>query len=67
MYDPVPSYWSGTIPSYRSGTLPSYQTVDRNINCCLENNINLHFILWLILILTLIIAIKYILKKKKWI
>lgn len=32
--------------------LPSYHTVDRGyINCCLENAINLDFILWLILFL----------------
>jgi len=42
----VPSYWSGNPPSYRTGTLPSYQSVHSGyINCCLENNINLFYIL----------------------
>jgi len=44
------------VPSYRSGTLPSYQSID--INCCLENSINLDFILWLMLVLTIIILIR---------
>jgi hypothetical protein len=41
-----PSYETGVIPSYRSGTLPTYQSMEGiNINCCLENNINLEIIL----------------------
>jgi hypothetical protein len=41
-----PTYYTGSIPFYRSGTLPHYQSVDGiNINCCLENNINLEIIL----------------------
>jgi hypothetical protein len=42
IYDRIQSY----PPSYRSGTLPSYYTNDgRLINCCLEDNINLDYIL----------------------
>src|SRR6266436_91715 len=41
-YDRISDY--GRVPSYRTGTPPIYQSVDRlNINCCLENNINLYF------------------------
>ena len=43
-YDRISDY--GRLPSYRTGTPPIYQSVDRlNINCCLENNINLFDIL----------------------
>ncbi len=43
-YDRISDY--GRVPSYRTGTPPIYQSVDRlNINCCLENNINLFYIL----------------------
>jgi len=44
--------------------VPSYHTIDRwNINCCLENSINLDYI-WIILIcfLILILIWKYIFK-----
>lgn len=45
-YDRVPTFYSGNPPSYRTGTLPSYQSVDRfYINSCLENSINLDYIL----------------------
>jgi hypothetical protein len=41
---------------------PSYHTVDRfNINSCLENAINLEFILWLILFFMLILLIRKLL------
>lgn len=56
-----PTYQSGTPPtynSYQSGTLPSYQSIDRfNINCSLENAINLDYVLWLILFLILVLLI----------
>lgn len=53
-YERAPSYWSGSPPSY--------QTVDRwNINSCLENSINLEFILWLILFFMLIVLIRKLL------
>lgn len=43
-YERISDY--GRVPSYRSGTLPIYQSIDGlNINCCLENNINLFDIL----------------------
>jgi len=50
--DRVPSYYTGQpAPSYYSGgNPPSFNTVDRiYINCSLEDNINLDYILWLIL------------------
>lgn len=58
-----PTYYSGSNPPfYRSGTLPYYQSVDGiNINCCLEENINLDLILWLILFFILVILIRKVL------
>lgn len=51
-----PSYETGVIPSYRSGTLPTYQSIEGiNINCCLENNINLEIILLVFIFLCFLI------------
>jgi|HubBroStandDraft_2_1064218.scaffolds.fasta_scaffold59268_2 hypothetical protein len=63
----VQSYWSGDPPSYQTRipssyqTLPSYHT---NINSCLENAINLDFILWFILFFMVILLIIYHLKSR---
>jgi hypothetical protein len=55
----LPSFWSSIPPSYRSETLPYYQSVDGiNINCCLENSINLNYILWLILFFIFLLTIR---------
>lgn len=56
-----PSYQPGNPPSYRSESLPNYYIDDRGyINSCLENAINLEFILWLILFsIVLILIIKF--------
>jgi hypothetical protein len=58
--DRVPSYYTGQqVPSYRSGTLPYYQSVEGiNINCCLENNINLEIILLVFIFLCFLILWK---------
>lgn len=59
------SDYNGTLPSYWSGTPPSYQTTDRiNINCCLENSINLDFILLLLILFFILILIIIILIRK---
>jgi hypothetical protein len=52
-----PTYYTGPNPPfYQSGTLPYYQSVDGiNINSCLENSINLDFILIIIAFLVLTI------------
>ena len=43
--------------------VPSYHTVDRwNINCCLENSINLDYF-WIILICFLILMLYFIIRK----
>lgn len=48
----------GRVPSYRTGTPPIYQSIGRlNINCCLENNINLFYIL--IAIILGILLVRY--------
>ena len=53
-YERISDY--GRVPSYRTGTPPIYQSVDRfNIDCCLENSINLDFILIIIAFLVLTI------------
>jgi hypothetical protein len=58
-YSYPPSYETGVIPSYRSGTLPHYQSVDGiNINCCLEDNINLDYIFYIILFLIILLYIR---------
>jgi DNA polymerase type B, organellar and viral len=49
------------VHSYWSSTPPSYHTTDGlNINSCLENAINLDFILWLILFFIFIFIVKYL-------
>jgi len=54
-----PTYYSGSIPFYRSGSLPHYQSVDGiNINCCLENNINLEIILLVFIFICFLILWK---------
>jgi len=53
--NPLPVRWENP-PFYRSGTLPHYQSVDGiNINCCLENNINLEIILLIFIFLCFLI------------
>jgi hypothetical protein len=59
--DRVPSYYTGQhAPSYFSGgNPPSFNTVDRGfINCSLEDNINLDYILLLILFCVFLILIR---------
>jgi hypothetical protein len=59
--DRVPTYYSGQpAPSYYSGgNPPSFNTIDRGfINCSFEDNINLDYILWLILFLILALILK---------
>ena len=62
----VPSYSTGNYgrpPTYLSGnsTLPSYQPIDRlNINSCLENAINLDYILWIILFFMFFFIVRYL-------
>lgn len=59
-WERVPTYYSGQhAPSYFSGgNPPSFNTVDRfNINSCLENDINLDFIMITFLILIFLILI----------
>ena len=59
--DRVPSYYTGQhAPSYFSGgNPPSFNTVDRGlINCSLEDNINLDYILWLILFCVFLLLIR---------
>jgi hypothetical protein len=58
----APSYETGAAPSYQTGTAPSYQTLpsyQTNINSCLENVINIDYILWFILIFIIILLIIY--------
>lgn len=61
----APTYYTGpNPPSYQSGILPRYQSVDGIdfiANSCLENTINLDFLIILIsiLIITLLIRQKY--------
>lgn len=55
--------FSGVPPSYSTGYPPSYNYLDRYfINSFLENNINLNFIFWLIIISILVILILKILQ-----
>lgn len=59
--DRVPSYYTGQpAPSYFSGgNPPSFNTVDRGfIHCSLEDNINLDYILWLILFCVFLLLIR---------
>lgn len=52
------------VPSFSSGNPPSYHTIDRwYINSYLENNINLDFILWLILFFILVFIIFILIRK----
>ena len=52
-------YWK--VPSYFSEASPSYQTVDQGyIYFCLENSINLDFILILLIFLFLLVFILYL-------
>ena len=53
-----PSYETGVIPSYHSGTIPSYHTYDRlMINSCLENCVNLDFILIIFILIFFLILL----------
>lgn len=59
--DRVPSYYTGQYaPSYFSGgNPPSYYTNDRRfINCCLEDNINLDYIFYIILFCVFLLLIR---------
>jgi hypothetical protein len=64
----VPSYYTGqAAPSYYSGgNPPSFKTVERGfINCSLEDNINLDYILWLILFCVFLLLIRKLIISNK--
>jgi hypothetical protein len=72
----VSSYWSNRLPSYYTGqhapsyysggNPPSFNTVDRGfINCSLEDNINLDYILWLILFCVFLLLIRKLIISNK--
>lgn len=72
----VSSYWSNRLPSYFSGqhapsyysggNPPSFNSVDRGfINCSLEDNINLDYILWLFLFYVFLLLIRKLIISNK--
>jgi hypothetical protein len=66
LLEPIPFPWDiyGKAPSYRTGTPPLYQSMERiNINSCLENAINLDYILWLLLFFMLTLLIRKLFQK----
>jgi hypothetical protein len=74
--DRVSSYWSDRLPSYHTGqhapsyysggNPPSFNTIDRGfINCSLEDNINLDYILWLILFCVFLLLIRKLIISNK--